>query len=1272
MTEAVAAPAAVPAPAPVPVVAAGEGSRRYPGAQSFTESADDRARFFGRVQESEALYLRVLSVPLLVHFGRSGLGKTSLLQAGLFPLLRRKPLLPVMVRLQDSQQTLVAAVASGLREACRHEGLKCVLDEQVAGLWELLRDTAIWRDGMLLTPVLVFDQFEEVFTLRDAAFRALLATELGALVDGTAPARAAAPAGPGAAAVPAKGMRPVRPPVKLVISLREDFLGGLQEFSQALPALFHERLRLEPMTVAAARDAITGPAVLTSDAAGRPFDVPPFRFSDEALQAMVRYLQGRAGVIEPFQLQLLCRHAEELARSRGGAGRDAQAVTLTLADFKGGADFDTVLKTFYQRCIEALPRLQRLRARRLCEEGLLDGDGHRLMLDVGQIERDYRVSDDTLKRLDRDRLLRREPRLESVFYEISHDRLAGSILAARRFHLPQRWRYVIYGAVLVLASLTYTAWVLQAARERAESLVSFLLGERFLGQVRDAGLSEQLRQVQAQTVATRESAKRGINRGLALRNAGDIARMAGQSAQAVQLYQAALSNFDTTLPAPAAAGSAPPAWAPGAAAPAALAPLREAARTHTRLGEAVGEQGQIDDALGHHRQAAELWTAIDASGHAAAEDCVGWAASLMHQADLLQRQGVDQQALALVQTVMDKAQHVLLGADAIAPACRSRPSTDLKREVRPVPDTDAMALVGQSALLYGILLGRGEDVDGAQRISAWVRWQQPLSTSARTGVLTASTHQARLQAASRPDLTAANYRRSLDELDELLRLDAGNQQWRRERAAMQLLLAGLLADCLRQQPDTCPGVEGSGRAGVLALEALATMRQLVHTDAANQAWRLDLAWALQTYADTLTLPGVRRDDEALLAYDQARALLQPLADQQGHEAQLTLSRLLVQRAVAVARMGNDLRAVDGYNEAITLLDGLLAKRPDSTALLGELQSVLSRLAAHSAHIGNTPATAAVAAVTRLAAENRAAALDGRRKLLIQRKRAAEEAVVASDGEALLGHIGRQLEAGKADEVLPLASGAASRWRRFISLRPAAATGYRWLAECSHLLAKARDMRSQVDAADTANKQARLLPAIAAMHASGIARLLDDQPAAQVRQSFLRTELADLLADDGRPGETLVLFEQAVIDGEELLNPRRSSRLLQPQSVDERVRYLLALRDAQLLLGQLRDSQDVGGWEEAMRGGLLHVHEALALQPGNAVALMGQGELLHYLGDPQMRNKKGDALLPELRLAREAYLKARILLQAAAEGNERDKRLHEVDEALSRLDAARPR
>src|SRR6478609_3233254 len=68
----------------------------WPGLESFEEDA--HAFFFGRDREIKLLRDHVLDSQVTVLYGRSGLGKTSLLQAGLFPALRERHLLPIYIR----------------------------------------------------------------------------------------------------------------------------------------------------------------------------------------------------------------------------------------------------------------------------------------------------------------------------------------------------------------------------------------------------------------------------------------------------------------------------------------------------------------------------------------------------------------------------------------------------------------------------------------------------------------------------------------------------------------------------------------------------------------------------------------------------------------------------------------------------------------------------------------------------------------------------------------------------------------------------------------------------------------------------------------------------------------------------------------------------------------------------------------------------------------------------------------------------------------------
>src|SRR5678815_6108416 len=75
----------------------GDDDRPYLGLRSYEER--DAKRFFGREEQVEELVRMVRRRALTVLFGVSGIGKSSLIQAGLFPVLRAESYLPILVRL---------------------------------------------------------------------------------------------------------------------------------------------------------------------------------------------------------------------------------------------------------------------------------------------------------------------------------------------------------------------------------------------------------------------------------------------------------------------------------------------------------------------------------------------------------------------------------------------------------------------------------------------------------------------------------------------------------------------------------------------------------------------------------------------------------------------------------------------------------------------------------------------------------------------------------------------------------------------------------------------------------------------------------------------------------------------------------------------------------------------------------------------------------------------------------------------------------------------
>ena len=83
------------------------------------------------------------------------------------------------IRLNESGPPL-EIVQNAVVEACKAEQIDYTAASN-GSLWEFFKTAIFWRDDRVQTPVLLLDQFEEVFTLQREEFRHALAAELGQL-----------------------------------------------------------------------------------------------------------------------------------------------------------------------------------------------------------------------------------------------------------------------------------------------------------------------------------------------------------------------------------------------------------------------------------------------------------------------------------------------------------------------------------------------------------------------------------------------------------------------------------------------------------------------------------------------------------------------------------------------------------------------------------------------------------------------------------------------------------------------------------------------------------------------------------------------------------------------------------------------------------------------------------------------------------------------------------------------------------------------------------
>jgi YD repeat-containing protein len=380
------------------------------GLASFTE--DDRSFFAGRADEIEDLLRLVRRDTLTLLYGVSGLGKTSLVQAGLFPALRAENVLPVPIRLDymEGARPLAHQIMDAIGAAALAARVEAPLPRPNETLWEYFH-----RDGNhfwsarndLVTPFLAFDQFEESFTLgretpeRTAQARAFI-EEFADLVENRPPAALR----DDPARVKGFTFKPV--PLKVLLAMREDYLADLDRIRSYFRALGQNRLRLLPMGDRQARQVIAlGTSLLAPGVA------------DRIVENVAGGTRETEMTVAPALLSLVLRELNERRLARGPEAK----ITPDLLD----VEQHKIFEDFYLRTLADFPPTVRL----FIEDELLTASGHRNSAALDDALTRPGVTLPVLNELVNRRLLAYEDRHHTRRVELTHDVLVPVIKASR-------------------------------------------------------------------------------------------------------------------------------------------------------------------------------------------------------------------------------------------------------------------------------------------------------------------------------------------------------------------------------------------------------------------------------------------------------------------------------------------------------------------------------------------------------------------------------------------------------------------------------------------------------------------------------------------------------------------------------------------------------------------------------------------------------------------------------------------------------------------------
>lgn len=383
----------------------------YVGPRPFT--IEDERLFFGRDREASDLRSLIIAHPVVLLYAQSGAGKTSLLNAKIIPLLNEHGAkLLGMARVSGK----APPQAKSIRNIYVFNALLC-LAEKAPNIKELalmtfdeyLRGQAQppRHDGISSLRIIIFDQFEEIFTTFPERWqdRAALFDEIGAALEEDRLLR-------------------------VVFALREEFLGSMDPYCGSLPERLRTRFRLERLREEPALLAVNGPLQGT----GR-------KFTPEAALKLVRNLlkaqfssapnqtNASGEFVEPVHLQIVCQtiwHA---------LPPTAEVIGLQYIERSG--DVDQALFAYYERCIAEVKsefNISEDTLRRWFEQELITPSNTRGII-FQDANNTGRISNDIVRRLEQLYLIRPEIRGGAIWYELAHDRFVAPIVLSN-----EKWR----------------------------------------------------------------------------------------------------------------------------------------------------------------------------------------------------------------------------------------------------------------------------------------------------------------------------------------------------------------------------------------------------------------------------------------------------------------------------------------------------------------------------------------------------------------------------------------------------------------------------------------------------------------------------------------------------------------------------------------------------------------------------------------------------------------------------------------------------------------
>lgn len=391
---------------------------------------------YGRDYEIESLSQYILNNTQTVLYGKSGIGKSSILNAGIFPIARKNGLIPISIRLDhNSSSSYISQICNAIiNSGVVIDEMIPVVNKERESLWEFFhRNRFCDKEGNQKQLLLIFDQFEEIFTLQSDHQKILtFFDDLAGLLNDVTPLYIVN-ANKKEKNSLHNDVIEISDDLKnfdisidvedtisdksshylqkidyhIVFTLREDFLSYLERYTKYIPTMRSNRYALLPINVVQAKDIILKPVEGLVDVDVADLIIQKVTGKNEIKQEDEKNIDVDSAMLSLYLSRLYIKK-----------GTDKKITSELVNEFS-----EVIIKDFYEEAIENLPSKEI----ETIEDQLLTYDGRRNNVSYNDLLREG-VSKDVITILTEDRkILRMFSYQGDIRVEFIHDKLCSIV-----------------------------------------------------------------------------------------------------------------------------------------------------------------------------------------------------------------------------------------------------------------------------------------------------------------------------------------------------------------------------------------------------------------------------------------------------------------------------------------------------------------------------------------------------------------------------------------------------------------------------------------------------------------------------------------------------------------------------------------------------------------------------------------------------------------------------------------------------------------------------